>query len=287
MRTASSTRPTTTTRTQQFKPEKGDAVYLRRADGAWTTEVAEDPGHDGWDTRITTDASGRPYIAAIDPLEFGGVGVEYYARGDDGSWTVEAIGSGEQMYKYAVSVVVDDAGVPWIGYHDGSTRTLNLAHRAEDGWSIETVDEEGETGLFSELALDADGGLHVSYYERTGETTGMVRHAYRPSPDEAWQRRVVDELDAVATGFTGARDITSIDVDDEGRPWIAYSDERVIKLGGLVDGAWQIETITEASDVPLGQIVSLELDADGRPHVAFADVTDKSQLDGSIWYATR
>ena len=57
-------------------------------------------------------------------------------------------------------------------------------------------------------------------------------------------------------------------------------------VAGLVDGEWQIQTVSEAADVPLGQIVSLELDGDDRPHIAFADVTDKGELDGSIYYAT-
>ena len=54
-----------------------------------------------------------------------------------------------------------------------------------------------------------------------------------------------------------------------------------------MDESWQIETVTEAGDIPLGQIVSLDVDEAGRPHVAFADVTDKGQLDGNVWYATR
>ena len=89
------------------------------------------------------------------------------------------------------------------------------------------------------------------------------------------------------TGFTGARNITSIDLDADGNPWIVYSDESVMKLSRRVAGEWQTEVVVEAGDEQLGQIVSLKLDRDGRPHIAYAEVTDKGELDGSIWYATR
>ena len=86
-----------------------------------------------------------------------------------------------------------------------------------------------------------DGFVHISYYERTGDTTGIVKHAYRADPAAEWQVTTVDELDAVATGFTGARNITSIDIDSGSAPWIVYSDESVMKLAQLVDGCTPVE----------------------------------------------
>jgi hypothetical protein len=272
---------------QQFRPEKGDAVYVRGEDGTWTSTIAADPGHDGWDNRITVDAAGRPHMVAVDPLEFEGSGVEYYSVDDEGVWSAEAIGSGPQTYKYAVSVAVDGEGTPWVSYHDGAESSLNLAHPTSDGWEIEVVDGDGDTGFFNESAIDASGGLHISYYERQGETSGVVKHAYRAQPGDDWRISEVDALDAVSTGFTGARNITSIDLDSEGIPAIVYADESVMKFARLADGEWQTEVVVEAGDIPLGQIVSLELDVEGRPHIAYADVTDRDQLDGTIWYATR
>ena len=60
-----------------------------------------------------------------------------------------------------------------------------------------------------------------------------------------------------------------------------------MRLAQPGDGGWQTETVTEAGDVPLGQIVSLEIDGADRPHIAFATVTAKGPLDGTILYATR
>jgi hypothetical protein len=273
---------------QSFDLAKGDAVYLRRDDAGWISIPAADDGHDGWDNRITVDATGRPHMVGIDPLEFDGSGIEYYGLSDDGTWMVEQLGSGPQTYKYATSVAVDPAGTPWISYHDGSTGELKLARRTADGWDIETVDDRGDTGLFSELAIDAGGGQHISYFEKVDDSSGTVRYAFRPDVETAWEYADVDTLDAMFFGFTGARNITSLALDQDQRPWIAYSDELVLKLAEPADGEWQLETIAETSiDAPFGQIVSLDVDGSGRPHIAYSIISSKGELDGTIAYATR
>jgi hypothetical protein len=271
-----------------FKPEKGDALYVQGVLGDWDVSIAADPGHDGWDNRITLDSTGKPHMVAIDPLEFNGSGVEYYGLNDDGTWSVEQIGSGPQTYKYATSIAVAPDGMPWITYHDGSTGELRLAQRTADGWTIETVDDRGRTGLFSEIAIDDDGGQHISYLEQTSDTSGTVHYAFRSDPASDWQLAEIDTLEAMFYGFTGARNITSIDLDSGGQPWIAYSDEAVMKLAQPGDGGSQIEVVAEADPgAPFGQILSLELDGSDAPHIAFATVTNKQPLAGTIAYATR
>lgn len=272
---------------QSFQPDKGDAVHIRGGDDGWSVSAAPDQGHDGWDNRITTDAAGRPHMVAIDPLEFSGSGVEYYVLGEDGTWTVEQIGSGPQTYKYATSIAIDPDGTPWITYHDGSAGELKLAHRGDGAWTIETVDDRGDTGLFSEIAIDASGGQHISYLERTSDSSGIVRYAFRPAGGTPWETSDLDTLDGLFLGFTGARNLTSIALDADGRPSVAYSDERIMRLATFDEAGWQIETVAEADEAPFGQIVSLAIDPDGRPHLAYALVTSKSPLDGTIAYATR
>lgn len=271
-----------------FQPDKGDAVHVIGQDGTFDLVTATDDGHDGWDNRITVDGDDRPHMVGVDPEEFGGTdGVEYYSLDETGAWVVEPVGSGPQTYRWGASVAVGADGTPWVSYYDGPTSALMLARRSDDGWQVEIVDDASDTGLYSEITIDAAGGQHISYFERASDTSGLVKYAHREQPDDDWQTSVIDELGSVFIGFTGARNTTSIAVDADGTPWVAYSDESVLRLAQQVDGAWQIETVTEATDAPLGQIVSLAGDDAGRPHIAFADVTDKDQLAGSIWYATR
>ena len=269
----------------QFDANKGDTVYAAKRNGEWELEEVFDPGHDGWDTRIFVDSSGNAHISAIDPKEFNGSGLEYYSRAADGSWTVERIGTGDLTYKYATSVAVDPQGTPHISYFDQKNRSLALATRGEDGWSISTVDGGNDTGLFSELYIDGDGRFHISYFARESSSAGKVMYATRASGDVAWETRVVDSLDALSFGFIGARNITSIALDSSGTPFIAYTDEKVVKLAVWDGSTWQVSAVFDAGQGELGQIVALALDDQDRPHLTYFEVTNSRPLDGMVKYA--
>lgn len=270
---------------QSFDPNKGDAAYAVLKGSTWEVQAATNAGHDGWDNRITVDRSGRVHMSAIDPREFNGVGVEYYTLNKDGSWQVESVGSGPLTYKYGTAIAVDALGTPYITYYGQSEQSLRLATRGEDGWSLATIDDTGDTGLFSSLVNNSDTGLHVSYLERTSDTSGAVKYAHRASSDEAWTTEDIGTLEHLFFGFTGARNITDIVIDIQGRPWVAYSDEQTLHLAVKYDGAWQTQTVVEADANPLGQIVSLAVDSDGMPHLVYSVITNKTELDGTVWYA--
>jgi hypothetical protein len=271
---------------RQFRPELGDAVHAYRApDGEWRVEAAFGQGHDGWDNRITVDAEGRPHMSAIDPLEFAGDGVTYYRRNGPGNWTVESIGSGDLTYKYSTSIAVDPEGVPHITYYDQGGNDLALASRGNNGWDIAHIDTDGETGLFSSLVIDADGRFHVSYFEKKSPSRGIVKYATRAPGETDWTILEVGTLDHLAFGFIGARNITSIAIDDAGNPWIAYSDETRVMLAIWRGSEWQVEIVAESPAEDLGQLVSLKLDAGGDPHIAYFRVTSRSPLNGVIMYA--
>ena len=268
-----------------FRPEKGDAAYAVLRNGDWTTEPIFDEGHDGWDNRIAIDAQGRPHISAIDPVEFGGDGLEYYRMEPNGDWTVEQVGSGPLTYKYATSIAIDPDGNPHITYFGQDESDLVLASRGQDGWTLERVDTEGESGLFSSLVIDEAGRFHVSYLQRISPSRAVVKYATRAAGDAQWELRTVGRLDAMRFGFTGARNSTSLALDGQGNPWIAYSDEAVMMLARWDGTGWQTSTVAEAGARPFGQQVSLKLDAADVPHIAFFEVTNTAQLDGVVKYA--
>ncbi|MDA1349126.1 MAG: hypothetical protein O3A47_09725 [Chloroflexi bacterium] len=267
-----------------FQPSKGDAVHAVLKDGEWKVEAVFDVGHDGWDNRLIVDAQGRVHMSAIDPVEFGGSGVEYYFQDDSGKWEVEQVDSGPQTYKYATSVAVDPNGAPHITYFDQSRNDLVLASRNDGDWTKETVDSEGDSGLFSSLVIGADGRYHVSYLFK-GATFGAFKYATRGPDDTEWVVTEIDRLNNLKYGFVGARNITSLALDSEGRPWITYSDEKHLKLAVWDGSEWGISTVVDAGSKTQGQLVSLGLDADDQPHIAYFEVTNKSPLDGVIKYA--
>jgi hypothetical protein len=199
-----------------------------------------DEGRDGWDTRITVDAQGRPHISAIDPVEFDGAGVEYYYRDDAGKWTVESVGSAPLTYKWATSIAVDPAGNPHISYYEGKSKNLLLVSR-DAGWSISTIDSDGDTGLFASLVIDGEGCFHLSYLQRESPSSGVIKYATRGLGETEWEILPVDTLDNLEFGFLGARNITSVVVDSQGDPWIVYSDEKVLRLAIWAGSGWGLK----------------------------------------------
>ncbi len=89
----------------------------------------------------------------------------------------------------------------------------------------------------------------------------------------------------LAFGFVGARNITSLALDGEGNPWIAYSDEKRLNLAVWDGSDWKIDSVVDAGSKTLGQLVSLKLDSQGRPHIAYFEVSSKGPLSGTVKYA--
>jgi hypothetical protein len=268
-----------------FQPDKGDAIYAVLRDGQWKVTAVLNPGHDGWDNRITIDAQNRPHMSAIDPQDFGGRGMEYYSLNDSGKWIVEDVGTGPITYKYATSIAVDPQGNPHITYYEQNDNDLALASRDASGWSIDRVDTTGDTGLFSFLLIDDDGRFHISYMEKTSNSSGVVKYATRGPNDTGWEIQEVDSLDKLTFGFIGARNITSLAIDGDGNPWIAYSDEKQLKLAVWDGSEWRLQTVVDAGSKTLGQLVSMKLDSQDQPHIAYFQVTNKGPLEGIVKYA--
>ena len=269
----------------QFQPDKGDAGYAVFRDGQWTVTDVFDEGHDGWDNRLVVDAQGRLHMSAIDPKQYGGSGVEYYFQDDDGEWHVEEVGSSPLSYQHATSVAGDPQGNPHITYHDQENKSLSLASKSASGWSIEAVDSEGDVGWFSYMVIDSEGTFHISYFTMTNFRSGVIKYATKDAGARTWTISEVDSLNDFFFGFVGARNVTSLALDSNGKPWIGYGDEETLKLAMWDGSQWVREIVTTASDRELGQIASLKLDGRDEPHIAYFEVTSELPLAGQVMYA--
>ena len=270
----------------QFAPNLGDVEIAVKTPGGWARRTLQNQGHDGWDTRLIIDDDGVKHIGAIDPKEFDGDGVEYYRVEPGGDIIIDQVGSGNLTYKFAVSIAIDSAGIPYLTNYDQDTNDLILAIRDGSNWILETVDAEGDAGQFAELVIDGDDRIHISYVTQIGPDAATVKYATRLVSANEWEMRDVDALTQIFYGFEGAREITAIDVDSEGNPWIVYTDASIMKLAVWEGSAWQIDSVSIATDrgVAFGQLVTMELDADDVPHIATFEVTDVGPLNGNILY---
>ena len=269
-----------------FQPNLGDIELASKTADGWDFKTLGDGGHDGWDTRMIIDDNGVVHAAGIDPMEFGGDGVEYYRVDINGDVTVEDVGSGPLTYKFAVSVDVDSAGTAYVTYYDQNSNDLILATRGDGSWSRETVDAEGNAGQFAELVIDDSDRIHISYVTQTGSDEVVVKYATRGAGESGWTITDIDTLSNIFYGFEGAREITAISIDSAGNPWIAYTDEMNLRLAVWGGSAFRTETISTSQDrgAVFGQLVSLGLDADDVAHIATFEVTATGPLNGNVLY---
>jgi hypothetical protein len=156
---------------------------------------------------------------------------------------------------------------------------LALAGTAAAGeWHVETVDSEGRVGWYTSLALDDNGYLHISYYDRTNESLKYARW-----DGALWQVETVDSEEYLQLGW-----YTSLALDDSGYPHISYYDHHpnyALKYARWDGVLWQIETVD--SEGYVGKFTSLALDDNGYPHISYYDQSGTdlkyARWDGSSW----
>ena len=275
----------------RFMRNAGDVTYASLRNGEWSVgpplnQEAGTPSRHfgGWDSKIVVDAEGTPHLSTTRPNSSEN-GIAYNVRDRSGEWVLEEIASGFQRWDDAVSLAIDPLGNPHVSYLDREFGTLALASRSEAGWNVGIVDDESESGMFSSLVIDETGRFHISYLQVTGTNTGTVKYATIGQDDSAWEIRDVGALQRLSYVWPGPRRFTSMAVDREGNPWIAYSDEEVLNLAVWDGSSWQTQPVVDAGDRRLGQVVSLKLDSGGHPHLAYFEVIDKSPQTGVVKYA--
>ena len=276
-----------------FVPDLGDAAYAIEQDFGWDVDYAYSTGHDGWDNSIAVDEQGNVHIIAIDPSNFNREeGVEHYFY-DGEDWTVESIGSPPVPYEWGTGLALDGMGRPHVTFHEPWDGDLFYASKGDDGWSVHTVDTEGDVGKFSSLVLDHDDLPVISYLDLLGEprgiSEGIIKLARATEVTESgpvWQIDEVGRVSDLFMGFRGARLTTSVVIDSNNSPVVAYSDQSTIYVGWQEDGGWKNEVVKRRGELPFGQLVSLDIGEDDTLHLAFTEVfrRDFPGVRGNVMY---
>ena len=262
-----------------------DGSHARLESGAWVNTDIPSSGHDGWDINVGIDSVGSAHVLSVDPSQFGSQNGLEYATFDGQTWTVETVGTGPLPYEFGNSLAIDSQDRPHIVWFDDQGQDLKYALRDSGGWAISTVDSAGDVGRYPSLALDQNDNPVVSYYQSLGQSSGAIKLARWDG--SRWNVQLIDQLDDVFAGFFGARKNSSVLLDADDRPIVAYSDESVLNLASWNGNGWDIETVANAGDDPLGQQVSMALDGRGVLHITFADVRQKTSpgVLGKVMYA--
>ncbi|MFN2165359.1 MAG: hypothetical protein ACK2U9_03775, partial [Anaerolineae bacterium] len=213
---------------------------------------------------LALDSSGNPHVV------YGGDEL-YYAWFDGNVWHSDVVDEAPGSWygaQAAAALDLDAGDRPHVAYLNGTGTAVRYAHKAADGWHVDTVatsTPNREISYAVGLRLDRAGHPLIAY-SVYGELNLASWTGTR------WDIQPVDHTSWVEWYI-------SLDLDGDDRPRISYfwvtSGRSELRYAWQTDGQWTIETVDQA--VWLGEYNSLALDSQGMPHISYLDATH-SQL---------
>jgi hypothetical protein len=242
-----------------------NSVYYAWYDGSqWHREIVDEIyHHSGADASLALDHNGIPHIVYIQRVIPTARSIRYATK-IGGQWYHLALDS-DQVGR--PTIAVDSSGYPHIVY-GAYNRGLLHFYQTSSGWFQETIDSDVALSAAS-LVIDGSDTPHVSYliYEDTAR--------YATKANNQW---IIEAVQPVSADFfTGV--VTSIALDNSGRPAMTYQAGAGIQFATRSEAGWSVEAV---NDNPDDVWFSLALDAAGIPHLAYYDSVQERQL-----YATR
>lgn len=165
---------------------------------------------------------------------------------------------------YYTSLAFDSNDWPHLSYYDLLNGDLRYA-RLEEGeggknrWRVEIIDQVGDVGTYTSLALTPDNLPRISYRD---ETEGKLKLAYFDG--ESWHNEILDQEGNNGLG-------TSIALDSAGYTYISYIKTGTFDLRFLTyTGTGSIaETVTMGLGQSVYYSTSLALGSDGTPYIVY------------------
>jgi hypothetical protein len=241
----------------------------------WQAATVDADGNVGFYTSLAVDAGGRLHVSYRGGTN---AGLKYATCAADcavaANWQAATVDADGNVGSYT-SLAVDAGGRLHVSYRGGTNADLKYATCAADcavaaNWQAATVDTDGDVVLFTSLAADGSGRLHVSYFD---DFYGNLKYATCAAGCDAaanWRTATVD-ADTEVVGLDN-----SLAVDAGGRLHVSYLDRTNGNLRYATCAAdceaianWQAATVD--ADGNVGLYTSLAVDGSGRLHVSYYD----------------
>ncbi len=181
------------------------------------------------------------------------------AFGNNGKWSIETIDM-EGDIGMDTSICIFNENI-FISYYDIESKVLKLASFVNGKWNIEIVDS-GNVGMYSSIAVDSYGYIHISY----GNVRGKLFYAFLKDGE-----RNVVEIDKNSIIWES----TSIAIDKLSHPHICYydisrDDVWFLKHAYFDGKKWRIEIIDpDLIGFYNSKGASIAIDFYGRIHIAY------------------
>jgi hypothetical protein len=178
-------------------------------------------------------------------------------------WQIDTIDAGNVGY-YS-SIDVDSQNRPHISYYDASNDDLKYAYWDGSAWQIQVIDQSGDVGRWTSIAVDRNtGDVHISYCHESNRDL-----VYAHWDGATW------DIDTVDGQGSNRGEFTSIALDSYGNPHISYVNGDVgdilwaYKIGG--PPWWGTHLVDDDHDT--GRYTSIVFDSSDYPHFSYHDYT--------------
>ncbi len=237
----------------------GALKYATNRGGAWAIRTLDDEGNAGNYSSLAIDSQGRVHISYHDD----DMGSLKYATNAGGSWVTATLDSTGYSGSYTGLAIDPQDHVHIACYRepidDPESGELLHVTNASGAWIAESVDEATMVGRHADIACDATGILHISYYDGNEH---CLRHATNASG--SWQCQAID-----ATANVGA--YTCIAADRQGKVHISYYDysNQDPKYATNASGSWTMETVDGFMYENRGRYTGIAVDGDGNRYITY------------------
>jgi len=200
-----------------------------------------------------------------------------YARFTGSSWDIQVVDTQRSVGQYN-SIAIDSSGNAHISYLDDTDHVLKYAYWTGSAWIIEPIDPTAYSNKYSSITLDTGDHPHISYFTLKD---GIAYVTYAQQLGSSWDIQTVD------SGLASDAASTSLALDGNGGPHIAYRYDRVLKYALWTGSTWEVQTVLSQNNNSGGSGPSLALDSAGNPHLTYqeyeSDVLKYARWNGNDW----